>query len=79
MLIWQNHRTETASHDLYPILEVVLDDWKRLWDISKNKNQLWDDKSHPISPHDAAQGYTLGNCYLIASLAALAEKPELIK
>lgn len=79
MLIWHNHRTTTPCHDLYPIIEVVLDDWKRLWDLSNNKYQLWDDKTSPITPHDAAQGYTLGNCYLIASLAAMAERPELIK
>ena len=37
MLIWHNHRTEVASHDLFPIIEIVLDDWKRLWDIGKGK------------------------------------------
>jgi hypothetical protein len=79
MLIWKNHRTEIASHDLFPILEIVLDDWKRLWDVGKGRYQLWDEKTAPISVDDVAQGYTLGNCYLIASLAAIAERPELIK
>jgi hypothetical protein len=55
MLIWNNHKTEVESHDLFPILEVVLDDWKRLWDIGRGrKGHLWDDDSSPITPHDAA-------------------------
>ena len=54
MLIWQNHRTEVPSHDLYPIIEIVLHDWERLYDIGKGKYQLWDNMMSPISVHDVA-------------------------
>lgn len=39
---------------------------------------MWDERQ-PISVHDVAQGYTLGNCYLVAAMSALAQNPQLIK
>jgi hypothetical protein len=28
---------------------------------------------------DISQGFTLGNCYVVAALSSLANKPELVK
>jgi hypothetical protein len=78
MLLWGNSRTENANQDLLPILEIVLFEFCRLFNFDESY-QLWDDETSPISVNDVAQGYTLGNCYLIAALAALAEQPDLIK
>jgi hypothetical protein len=79
MLIWENSRTENQNQDLLPILQIVLFEFCRLFDLSNGDYQLWNDETSPISVIDVAQGYTLGNCYLIAALAALAEHPYLIK
>ena len=79
MLIWENSRTSKPNHDLMPILKIVLYEWQRLCDMNDGNYQLWDDETSPISVYDVTQGYTLGNCYLIAALAAIAEYPDLIK
>jgi hypothetical protein len=58
-------------------MELVLGGFKRISEIDKGY-KLWS-KKDPIDIFDLAQGYTVGNCYFIAALCALTNKPELIK
>ena len=77
MLCWYNFRPIVESYNLIPIMESTLSDFKRLYDINKNY-KLWSDDNQ-INYNDVAQGFTLGNCYFIAALGALANKKNLIE
>jgi hypothetical protein len=78
MIYWENWRPIIKAYSLKPIVEVCFGDFVRLKEIDKTF-KLWDDNKFPISINDVSQGYTLGNCYFIAALSALADKPDLIK
>jgi hypothetical protein len=77
MLLWRNYRPTKVSHDLVPIMENALYEFAHLKDID-NGYHLWSSSSQ-ITVHDIAQGFTVGNCYFVSALAALADKPERIK
>jgi hypothetical protein len=67
--------TDTSLYDTnkkYPFKNPVV--WKRLSEFMKDP-QLFRDG---IDPNDVRQG-SLGNCWLIASIASVAENPALIK
>jgi len=49
----------------------------RLSDIVPSA-KLWS-KQDEISSADISQGFTLGNCYVVAALSSLANKPELVR
>jgi surface antigen len=77
MLVWYNFRPAIESYNLIPIMESTLNNFKRLTDINKNY-KLWSD-NNLIAYNDVAEGFTLGNCYFIAALSALANKKNLIE
>ena len=58
-------------------MEYGLDSFLRLPDIVPEA-KLWSKKDE-ISTMDISQGFTLGNCYVVAALSSLANKPELVK
>lgn len=71
---WEDHEFMHNSRSLGSIEGVKVTEWRRLSSIIGNP-VLFDGK---IQPQDAIQG-SLGDCYFLSAVAALAEKEDRIK
>ena len=60
------------SHNIIPVIDSLLGDFKRLHEVYP-KAVLWNSEN-PVMIQDIQQGFTVGNCYMIAAFTAMAQK-----
>lgn len=76
-MFWYKYRPTIASHDLVPIIKQLHGGFKRLNKIDSSY-QLWS-SSKPVSINDVMQGFTVGNCYMIAAFVAMANQNGIVE